>query len=187
MSDIKDILGVSRGGAGGDPALKGPKPKKEKMKRPTGLSREAFALLGDSHPIVSSQLLEGLNKNKKDDKLAKPKPSTKGIPTWHHKPFKNSARADGLELRRWSKSFKDGLGRVREAEDAEYYYAKFNKKVPRAMHTHATHPSHTTARMATGTHSDGCLHAWDRPSLFAGIYELCHPLIPPLYLLCLPL
>lgn len=128
MSDIKDILGVSRGGSGGEQA-KALKPKKEKMKRPTGLSREAFALLGDSHPIMSSQLLEGLNKGKKDDKLAKPKPSTKGIPTWHNKPFKNSARSDGLELRRWSKSYKDGLGRVRETEDTEYHFAKFNKKV----------------------------------------------------------
>lgn len=140
MSDIKDILGVSRGGAGGEQGPKGPKPKKEKMKRPTGLSREAFALLGDSHPIMSSQLLEGLNKGKKDaDKLAKPKPSTKGIPTWHNKPFKNSARTDGLELLRWSKSFKDGLGRVRETEDAEYYYAKFNKKVCQYAALHCLH------------------------------------------------
>ena len=111
MSDIKDILGMSRpggaAGGGGDP--KAAKPKKEKMKRPSGLSREAFALLGDSHPIMSSQLLEGLGK-KKDDKLAKPKPSTKGIPTWQYKGFRNSARADGLELTRWVRTLCMALG-----------------------------------------------------------------------------
>ena len=121
-------MGRAGGQGGADPKVV--KPKKEKMKRPTGLSREAFALLGDSHPIMSSQLLEGLNKNKKDEKLlAKPKPSTKGIPTWQYKGFKNSARTDGLELLRWHKSYKDINGRVREPEDTEYYYAKFNKKV----------------------------------------------------------
>ncbi len=131
MSDVKDILGVARGkGASGEA-----KPKKAaapKMKRPTGLSREAFALLGDSHPIMSSQLLEGLKKNKESDqKMAKPKPSTKGIPTWSFKGFKNSARTDGLELKRWHKGYKDLNGRVRESEETEYYYAKFNKKVRR--------------------------------------------------------
>jgi DNA methyltransferase 1-associated protein 1 len=136
MADIKDILGVPR--ATGTPGEKAEKPKKEKMKRPEGMSREAFALLGDSHPIISSQLLGGIKKN---DVKAKPKPSTKGIPTWQYKPFKNSARSDGLELTRWVKSFKDLNGRVREPEDSDYYFAKFNKKVrpchSRSMRLHA--------------------------------------------------
>lgn len=122
MSDIKDILGVPRGGA--TPAEK---PKKEKLKRPEGMSREAFALLGDSHPIISSQLMGQVGK--KNDVKAKPKPSTKGIPTWQFRPFKNSARADGLELSRWTKSFKDLNGRVRHDDDGDYFFAKFNKKV----------------------------------------------------------
>ena len=37
---------------GGDGTPSRPAPKKEKMKRPEGMSREAFALLGDSHPIA---------------------------------------------------------------------------------------------------------------------------------------
>ena len=49
QADVKDILGVGRGGDG-TPSR--PAPKKEKMKRPEGMSREAFALLGDSHPIA---------------------------------------------------------------------------------------------------------------------------------------
>ena len=38
-------------------------------------------------------------------------------------------RSDGLELLRWAKGFKDASGRVREEEDADYFFAKFNKKV----------------------------------------------------------
>lgn len=78
MSDLKDILGVSR-----TPAAEGERPKKEKqerMKRPEGMSREAFALLGDNHPIMPSQLLSGLKK-KKDDK-GKARAVTKGQPTY---------------------------------------------------------------------------------------------------------
>ena len=60
MADIKDILGMPRTGAGGDgPA---PKPVKEKMQRPQGMSREAFALLGGSHPIMPSHLASELRK-----------------------------------------------------------------------------------------------------------------------------
>ncbi len=49
QADVKDILGVVRG-TDGTPSRSAP--KKEKMKRPEGMSREAFALLGDSHPIA---------------------------------------------------------------------------------------------------------------------------------------
>ena len=54
MSDIKDILGVG-GTPSGAPKEKKVKEAKPKMKRPEGMSREAFALLGDSHPIMSAR------------------------------------------------------------------------------------------------------------------------------------
>jgi hypothetical protein len=127
MQDTKDILGVRgaapAGGTDGPPAVKA---KPQKQKRPEGMSREAFALLGDSHPIMSAQEL--MPKKKKDIK-AKPKPSTKGIVTWRYLPFKSSARSDGLELQRWTKSYKDAAGRFKEPDDSDYYFAKFNKKV----------------------------------------------------------
>eukprot|EP00798_Chlamydomonas_sp_ICE-L_P002573 gene2573-30959_t len=129
MADIKDILGVSRTPAPGRPA--DGKQKKEKWKkpeRPQGMSREAFALLDDSHPIISSQFIASSNKGK-DAKAVKPKANTKGIPTWQWRPFKNSARSDGLGLFRWNKGYKDINGRMREPDDADYFYAKFNKKV----------------------------------------------------------
>lgn len=95
MADIKDILGVPRAdGEGKEPKQKEKKPKQEKLKRPEGMSREAFALLGGSHPIATSELLSsmtGVGAAKGPEK-AKPKPSTKGIPCWQFKGFKNSAR-----------------------------------------------------------------------------------------------
>ena len=62
MADIKDILGVPRssGAAASDSAPA--KPVKEKMQRPQGMSREAFALLGGSHPIMPSHLATELKK-----------------------------------------------------------------------------------------------------------------------------
>ncbi|GIL77195.1 hypothetical protein Vretimale_3151 [Volvox reticuliferus] len=127
MADVKDILGVPRAGPSQpDEKAPAPKEKKEKIKRPEGMSREAFALLGGSHPIISSQLASSLKKN---DMLKKPKPSTKGIITYQYRPFRNAARTDGLELFHWLKCSKGANGVIREPDDSEYPYAKYNKKV----------------------------------------------------------
>ena len=50
MADVKDILGVPRAAGPKQEAKK----EKEKVQRPAGMSREAFALLDGSHPIVPS-------------------------------------------------------------------------------------------------------------------------------------
>lgn len=78
MADVRDILGVPRGNASAEKADAAPK-QKEKVQRPAGMSREAFALLGGSHPIVPSALTEELRK-KEDLKgfKQKRKSSTKG-------------------------------------------------------------------------------------------------------------
>lgn len=89
MGDVKDILGMGRAT---EPHA--PKIVKAKMKRPEGMSREAFALLGDSHPITATQAAELLQPKKKDA-AAKAKPSTKGIVTWRWLPIQSSARIDG--------------------------------------------------------------------------------------------
>lgn len=60
MADIKDILGMSRGGGAGEGGSS--RAVKEKMQRPQGMSREAFALLGGSHPIMTSQIASELKK-----------------------------------------------------------------------------------------------------------------------------
>eukprot|EP00882_Tetradesmus_deserticola_P033310 GHRQ01038037.1.p1 GENE.GHRQ01038037.1~~GHRQ01038037.1.p1 ORF type:complete len:219 (+),score=73.56 GHRQ01038037.1:154-810(+) len=215
MADVKDILGVSRAPQGDAAAAPAQKAKPERMKRPEGMSREAFALLGGSNPVIPSHLLDGL---KKKDKLAKPKASTKGTVIYRYKQFKNQARwgvwphrrrayvqnsrsgatlkaaaavaahaeaalhshgtctvvagscravsitwavltrpvfshtnvpslhrtnwlftfiavvsvtcrDDGLELRHWVKGYKDANGRIRDAQEGDYAFAKYNKKV----------------------------------------------------------
>jgi DNA methyltransferase 1-associated protein 1 len=69
MGDVKDILGVPRAPTGhGLPqfSLAEPvsKPQKERVKRPEGMSREAFALLGGSQAIVPTHLAGELKKDK---------------------------------------------------------------------------------------------------------------------------
>mmetsp|Transcript_29148 Transcript_29148/g.74368 ORF Transcript_29148/g.74368 Transcript_29148/m.74368 type:complete len:433 (-) Transcript_29148:246-1544(-) len=149
MSDVRDILGAPK--LHGEKAEAAPKPKKAKIERPKGMSREAFALLGDQHPIISSQLAE---KGKKDLK-AKPKPSTKGVVVWNFKGFRNSARDDGLELKRWTKAYKDAAGRVRDADDSnDYSFAKFNKKIQLARYNDEEYDS-----LVKSLHSS---HEWSR-------------------------
>ncbi|KAI8470122.1 MAG: hypothetical protein J3K34DRAFT_521591 [Monoraphidium minutum] len=124
MADARDILGVERGGA--PPGERKPE-KKERMKRPEGMSREAFALLSGSNPLMTTQLMEGLKKGKKD----KPnRPTGKGTVVWRAQPFTNQARTDGLQLVHWAKGFKDANGRVRDAHEGDYPFAKYNKKCP---------------------------------------------------------
>lgn len=48
---------MARGPAGDDRGQPTGKAKPEKMKRPEGMSREAFALLGGSNPVIPTHLL----------------------------------------------------------------------------------------------------------------------------------
>lgn len=127
MSDVKDILGVPRDGSG---AAAAPVPKKEKLKRPEGMSREAFALLsGGLNPLAPTALAEQLKK--KDFKqLAKSKrTSSKGVVTYQWMPFDNAARSDGLQLKHWVKCYKDRAGVVTPANKGDYPFTKYNVKV----------------------------------------------------------
>lgn len=59
MSDVKDILGVAQkagGGAQAEASGSKAKPSEKKADRPKWMSREAFALLDNSHPIAPSAL-----------------------------------------------------------------------------------------------------------------------------------
>jgi DNA methyltransferase 1-associated protein 1 len=40
-----------------------------------------------------------------------------------------ACRDDGLELRHWVKGYKDANGRIRDAQEGDYAFAKYNKKV----------------------------------------------------------
>lgn len=122
MADARDILGV---GAPAPAPAKAEKPKQVARKPPKGMSREAFALLEGANPIMTTQIMEGLKKEKKD----KQRPAGRGTVVWRQRPFANQARADALQLVHWAKGFKDSNGRVRDAHEGDYPFAKFNKKV----------------------------------------------------------
>lgn len=49
--------------------------------------------------------------------------------TWRWQPFHNPARKDDLKLEHWVKCYKDPAGKVRPADEGEYSFAKYNKKV----------------------------------------------------------
>mmetsp|Transcript_17347 Transcript_17347/g.29679 ORF Transcript_17347/g.29679 Transcript_17347/m.29679 type:complete len:437 (+) Transcript_17347:99-1409(+) len=138
--DVKDILGMSRGGATGPgegkPEHPHPKVVKPKMKRPEGMSREAFALLGDSHPIIVTQLMP-----KKKEAPTKAKPSTKGFVTWSWRPITSSARNDDLQILHWWKGHKDAAGRMKEPDETDYFFAKYNKKVQLSRYTNEEYDS----------------------------------------------
>lgn len=130
MSDIRDILGAGRV----EKSEVVVKEKREKAKRPEGMSREAFALLGDQHPIMASHIPIGSNSGmlKKTD-LMKPKHTSKATPTYQYLAFRNSARTDDLRLKHWIKTFREPNGNLQDQEDSEYHFAKFDTKVSGLM------------------------------------------------------
>lgn len=120
MEDTLDVLKVSRDAT---PVKKKPKPK---GKRPEGISREAYSLLDGCHPIVQTSHFkkrvarkDGINKRRKVD--------VSYTVSYKWKSFKNEARKDGLELKRWVKCFVDKQGSHREANGVEYPFAKLDK------------------------------------------------------------
>eukprot|EP01025_Chloroclados_australasicus_P055646 TRINITY_DN6785_c0_g3_i1.p1 TRINITY_DN6785_c0_g3~~TRINITY_DN6785_c0_g3_i1.p1 ORF type:complete len:445 (+),score=50.83 TRINITY_DN6785_c0_g3_i1:113-1336(+) len=133
MSDVKDILGVPRSALGLAPESK---PKPEKMKRPEGMSREAFALLGD-HAMIPAQFAEqllqqhqSLQEKVKPGALIKAQNTNSNV-TYRWNTFKNEARNDGLLLHHWVKCLKDPhqADKVTEVDEGqEYPFAKYNKK-----------------------------------------------------------
>lgn len=126
MSDIRDILGAGRV----EKTEVVLKEKKERAKRPEGMSREAFALLGDQHPIMASHVPATNNGMLKKADLMKPKPALKATPTYQYLAFKNSARTDGLQLKHWIKTVREPNGSLRsDQEDSEYHFAQFDTKV----------------------------------------------------------
>ena len=60
--------------------------------------------------------------------------------TWQWQGFHNPARGDKFVLHHWVKCYKDTSGRIRKADDGEYPFAKFNKKVQLASSSARTLP-----------------------------------------------
>ncbi|KAB8070515.1 hypothetical protein BDV29DRAFT_33554 [Aspergillus leporis] len=135
-ADVRDMLDL--------PAEGQPRPhKKQKVveKRPEGITRELYALLGERAPPIA------INENRYK---GRPKWMSKlRVRPWNMAPFSNEARSDGLVLRHWQRQVEpakpalDGPeteGEEQKQEDSapptpeqEYLFAKYNVKarVPR--------------------------------------------------------
>ncbi|KAH8550498.1 hypothetical protein BGW37DRAFT_66577 [Umbelopsis sp. PMI_123] len=104
-SDIRDILQI------GKPSEPAPRKLKQAVeKKPEGISRELYSLIGGAPPIAFI----------KPNYKAKLSFQQKATP-WEFRQFTNTARTDGLVLRHWVKANDDN--------DGDYYFAKFNKVI----------------------------------------------------------
>jgi len=113
-SDVKFILNLQNN------AKNPEKPKdrdKEKKKKPEGMNRELFNLLGGVQPDATGS---GPKQQPEESLLKEIRPGVTQNNKWLIAPFTNPARKDGLVLYHWQK----------ESEINEPYpYAKLNKKV----------------------------------------------------------
>ncbi|KAI0005162.1 hypothetical protein BJV74DRAFT_807369 [Russula compacta] len=82
-------------------------------RKPSGISRELYSLIGPSAPTLVAQAAKPRLKQK-------PNLGGGGSSKWVWRSFKNSARTDGLELGHWVKANTD--------PDAEYPFARYNVK-----------------------------------------------------------
>ena len=140
MSDVKDILGLSRDPDG--KAKAAPRAKKVQMKKPEGMSREVFALL--QQEAEAGRATVPLAPTVRDDGLLKEKRSR--MVGWEWQSFNNGGRTDGLRLSHWKKN---------NDKSTEYTFARFNKTVRRSAITPSTPPCSTNTnptRTSANTH-----------------------------------
>lgn len=112
-NDIRDILNVSRQSSGERTSKK---KRTDPVKRPTGMHREVFALLGtgtelDPPPIQKT--------NDKGLRHMKQLFGNRKVRSWQWKPFKNSARSDNLSLYHWRRG---------DDTSTDYPFAKYSVK-----------------------------------------------------------
>ncbi|KAI5809010.1 hypothetical protein DFH27DRAFT_542120 [Peziza echinospora] len=94
-ADVRDVLDIPQGTHGEAAGGRRPPAKKQKTveKRPDGITRELYALLGENPPPVSLKLESRFKERPKWQEKAKP---------WEWRAFVNPARKDGLVLRHWA-------------------------------------------------------------------------------------
>jgi DNA methyltransferase 1-associated protein 1 len=91
QSDVRSILGLP---SAPPPSAPKPAPRLKKAKRPDGITRELYALIGDNAPTLALARPVMKERWKKTPRVA----------GWSRKEFKNEARKDDLRLRHWVKN-----------------------------------------------------------------------------------
>ncbi|XP_070671163.1 SWR1-complex protein 4-like isoform X8 [Malus domestica] len=108
--DAKDILGLSKTSHPASQEKKS-RPVKESQRKPDGISREVYALIGGVPPLMPA--VEPLQLKKR--------PPTDEKITWQWLPFTSSARKDNLQLYHWVRVV-NGVPPI-----GDYSFAKYNK------------------------------------------------------------
>ncbi|RVD86437.1 uncharacterized protein DFL_004713 [Arthrobotrys flagrans] len=110
VTDVRDVLGIDPGAL--EPRQPPLKKQRTVEKRPDGITRELYALLGENAPPVAVV-----------EHRFKDKPKFLGsVAPWREQTFKNPARKDDLELKHW-----EGAGQ--QTLPLDYQFAKFNIKI----------------------------------------------------------
>ncbi|OJT07101.1 SWR1-complex protein 4 [Trametes pubescens] len=110
-ADVRSILSIPTPSAStSTPQQKKPQAA-ERAKKPDGIPRELYALIGPSAPAIATQFAKPRLKQK-------PNLGSGGRVKWEWRPFKNAARSDGLRLSHWAKGSTE--------PDADYPWAKYN-------------------------------------------------------------
>ncbi|TQD78494.1 hypothetical protein C1H46_035947 [Malus baccata] len=172
--DAKDILGLSKTSHPASQEKKS-RPVKESQRKPDGISREVYALIGGVPPLMPA--VEPLQLKKR--------PPTDEKITWQWLPFTSSARKDNLQLYHWvgfvpyvlnlalcfqitwqwlpftSSARKDNLQLyhwVRVVNGVppigDYSFAKYNKSVDVVKYTDEEYEKHLTDDMWTKEETD---------------------------------
>ncbi|KII94890.1 hypothetical protein PLICRDRAFT_86353 [Plicaturopsis crispa FD-325 SS-3] len=109
-ADVRSILALPS-----TPSAAGPsQPRKQSTtstRKPEGISRELYSLIGPSAPSLAAHLAKPRLKQK-------PNLGGGGKVKWEWRPFRNSGRTDSLQLHHWVQATTE--------PDAEYPFAKYN-------------------------------------------------------------
>lgn len=119
-ADVRSALSIPDATLAAGPSQQKKPAATPAARKPEGISRELYSLIGPSAPSIAAQLAKPRLKQK-------PNLTGGGKVKWEERPFKNAARKDGLELRHWVKASTDPA--------AEYPFAKYN--VPPVSYTYS--------------------------------------------------
>ncbi|KAI0938219.1 hypothetical protein AcV7_003466 [Taiwanofungus camphoratus] len=96
-ADVRSILSLPNPSTPGPSQPRKPPNTIERSRKPEGISRELYSLIGPSAPTLAAQLAKPRLKQK-------PNLGSGGRVKWERRPFNNGARTDSLQLSHWVKA-----------------------------------------------------------------------------------
>ncbi|KAJ3754894.1 hypothetical protein EV360DRAFT_96377 [Lentinula raphanica] len=110
-ADVRSILSLPSTSSSAAGPSQSKKQNVVATRKPEGISRELYSLIGPSAPALAAQLAKPRLKQK-------PNLGGGGSVKWEWRSFKNGARSDSLELGHWVKAVQN--------PSADYHFAKYN-------------------------------------------------------------